>query len=201
MFWSADEMNYFGFGITKKGTMFTVPYTDLGDFNKGTKKQFNPLKKIFEVDLPNDSLEIEFVLWLIENDSAELFKTNFSAWESRVKNRVNGELNRLITARGDHYDRMYLDAYKNMIQTMNTEAKNYAIDPLGQALGDEVLTGVYLPFTYTGKFGANNSLENILTNYNDAKITGFGGKYIAKLEWNFIPEHPYQPITVPPHHR
>lgn len=67
--WGKDEMYLFGFGVTRKGELFSVGYHSLGSYHTDdvSKPPAAP-HLIFESELPEDGLEVLLYLWLIEED-------------------------------------------------------------------------------------------------------------------------------------
>lgn len=67
--WGADEMNMFGFGVTRKGQLFSLGYYGLGSYHTDdvSKPPAAP-HLIFDAELPEDGLEVLVYMWLIEED-------------------------------------------------------------------------------------------------------------------------------------
>lgn len=67
--WGKDEMHLYGFGISRRGTLFATGYKNLGSYHEGNVNTTSPLPlTLYEGDLPNDGLDVLFYFWLVEED-------------------------------------------------------------------------------------------------------------------------------------
>lgn len=68
--WGKDEMNLFGFAISRRAHLFATGYRSLGSYGEGDEKSTGifPMM-LFDGELEEDGLEVIMYLWLVEEDS------------------------------------------------------------------------------------------------------------------------------------
>lgn len=67
--WGKDEMNFIGYGVSRKGKPFATGYRSLGSYHTNDVRTTSPLPMLLHQDeLENDSLDVLFYGWLIEED-------------------------------------------------------------------------------------------------------------------------------------
>ncbi|MCK6445256.1 MAG: hypothetical protein L6Q99_02595 [Planctomycetes bacterium] len=67
--WGKDEMNFIGYGVSRKGQPFATGYRSLGSYGSGDVRTTSPLPMLLhQVDLENDGLDVLLYGWLIEQD-------------------------------------------------------------------------------------------------------------------------------------
>jgi hypothetical protein len=68
--WGKDELRLFGFGISRRGSVFATGYRELGSYGTGDVRADGVFPMtLFEAELPEDGLEVLIYLWLVEEDS------------------------------------------------------------------------------------------------------------------------------------
>ena len=67
--WGKDEMHLIGFGVSRKGRLFSTGYRNLGSYHTGdvSTSAVAP-QTMFEGELEDDGLEVLFYFWFIEED-------------------------------------------------------------------------------------------------------------------------------------
>jgi hypothetical protein len=103
--WGKDEMHLFGFGVSRKGTLFATGYRNLGSYHEGDVKSGSQLAPpLFGADLAADGLEVLFYFWLVEEDGRGVgTPTSIAATASgsvRTPSRERTPATRTGTARG-----------------------------------------------------------------------------------------------------
>jgi hypothetical protein len=67
-----DELFCFGFGISNKGTRFSIPPTKLGDYGDGDSKNFSPELNLVNLELNSSDTFVAVCMWFFEEDAGDL---------------------------------------------------------------------------------------------------------------------------------
>lgn len=97
--WGKDEMNLFGFAISRRGHLFATGYRGLGSYSDGDEKSTGifPMM-LFDAELEDDGLEVILYLWLVEEDSGGV-KGSAASLEAEMREAYRGQATRLLEIR------------------------------------------------------------------------------------------------------
>jgi hypothetical protein len=136
MEWGKDEMHMIGFGVSRRGQIFSTGYRNLGSYHEGDVNASALVPQVlYKTELPDNGQEVLFYFWLIEEDGGGVRKAA-AALELEFRNSYFQKALELNQARFPRDCIPFTAFYKTILPLQ---------DSLDEASTDGLNDEVYLP--------------------------------------------------------